>query len=96
MKVTPKIELVEVENEGLFALMGKQVEIGCNVYIYTGILVGVNDTCIKLEDAAIVYETGELTASTYKDAQRFYTDSKVPRYIPLSLMENFGQSFKKY
>ena len=38
MKVpAKKVEVLEVENEGLFALLGKRVTIFCNVYIYTGV-----------------------------------------------------------
>ena len=53
-----KVMVKEVENEGLEALMGQRVTLFCGVYIYTGKLVGVNATCVKLEDAGIVYETG--------------------------------------
>lgn len=35
--------LVEVQNEGLLALIGKRVTLFCSAYIYTGKLVGVND-----------------------------------------------------
>jgi len=76
----------EVENEGLKALLGKNVTIFCNVYIYAGKLVGINDTCIKLSEARIVYETGELTSKTFKDAQRLPNDW----YVQLSSVESFG------
>jgi len=61
-----KIMVTEVENEGLTALMGKTVTLFCGVYIYTGKLVGVNDTCVKLEDAGIVYQTGSFTDKKWK------------------------------
>ena len=63
-------QVVEVENEGFISLLGQQVEIRCNVYIYAGKLVGVNDTCIKLDNMAIVYETGPHQDKAYKDAQK--------------------------
>lgn len=93
MKVLPaKVELVEVENEGLISLLGKQVEIRCNVYIYAGILVGVNSNCVKLDEFAIVYETGPFTDAKYKDAQRLGDG----QYVMLGLIESFGPSSKKY
>ena len=51
-------QIVEVSGEGFESLLGQQIEVRCNVYIYAGTLVGVNDRCIKLDRMAIVYETG--------------------------------------
>ena len=62
-------QVVDVENEGLIALLHENVLIFAATYIYTGKLVGVNDTFIKLENAKIVYETGPFDNKTYKDAQ---------------------------
>jgi len=59
----------EVPNEGLESLIGQRVTLFCGVYIYTGMLVGVNDTCVKLEDAGIVYETGSFSDKKWKDMQ---------------------------
>jgi hypothetical protein len=75
----------EVENEGLIKLMGERVTFFCLNYIYTGKLTGVNDQFVKLEDAAIVYETGGLSDKEWKDAQ------KLPRpvYIMLATVESF-------
>lgn len=93
MKVLPaKIEVVEVENEGFISLLGQQVEIRCNVYIYAGTLVGVNHTCVKLDNAAIVYETGPHNNTNYKDAQKIGDG----QYISMNLIESFGPSSKKY
>lgn len=91
MKMMP-VEVIEVEDEGMLSLLGKQVEIRCNVYIYTGVLVGVNTTCVKLQDAAIVYETGEFSGKKYKDAQRLGGD----QYVSMGLIESFGESNKEY
>lgn len=91
MKVLPT-KLVEVPNEGLVSLLGKQVEIRCNVYIYAGILIGVNDTCVKLDKAAIVYETGPFSDKMYKDAQKIGDN----QYVCTALMESFGESKKEY
>lgn len=65
------VQVEEVAGEGLVALMGERVTLFCGNYFYTGKLVGVNDTFVKLEDAGIVYETGPLTDSTWKDFQPF-------------------------
>lgn len=82
----PKVSVVEVDGEGFLSLLEKRVTVFTMNYIYTGKLVGVNDTCVKLEDAAIVYETGPFTPGTaWKDAQ------KLPSalYIQLSAVESF-------
>jgi hypothetical protein len=76
----------EVENEGLIKLMGERVTFFCLNYIYTGKLVGVNDQFVKLDDAAIVYETGEFADKEWKDAQKFSR----PVYIMLQTIESFS------
>ena len=89
MKMQP-IKVVEVENEGLLSLLGEEVLIMCSNYFYGGKLVGVNDTCIKLENAHIVYETGPFTDEKYKDAQKVGDEY----YIQLAAIESFGKSSK--
>lgn len=81
-----KVLIKEETQEGLSALMGKRVTLFCMNYIYTGLLVGVNDTCVKLENAAIVYETGSLTEPKWKDVQPLPHDW----YIQLSAVESYG------
>lgn len=82
------VNVVEVENEGLMALLGENVLIFCANYFYAGKLTGVNETCVQLTDAQIVYETGGLCEKTYKDAQ------KLPSvwYVQTSAIESFGVS----
>ena len=80
-------EIVEVSGEGLEGLLGKVVTIFCNSYIYQGKLVGVNTTCVKLESASIVYETGPLNGDHGKDRQPF--GSKY-WYIQITAIESFG------
>ena len=63
------VNVQEIEGEGLIGLLGQRVTLFCMNYIYTGRLTGVNDACVLLEDAAIVYETGAFTDSKWKDAQ---------------------------
>ena len=82
-----KVLVNEVENEGLFALMGKRVTLFCGVYIYTGKLVGVNDTCVKLEDAGIVYETGPFSEKKWKDCQTLPKEW----YVTTQSIESFGE-----
>lgn len=79
-------EVVETEDEGLLSLLGKNVTFFCAVYIYTGKLVGVNKTCVKLENPKIVYETGAFNTSTWKDAQELPNEF----YIQLGMVEGFG------
>lgn len=78
--------ITEVENEGLVKLLGERITVFCANYIYTGVLAGVNESCVLLEDAAIVYETGPLTDKTWKDVQ------KLPRawYVQCAFIESFG------
>jgi hypothetical protein len=81
----------EVENEGFAALLGKNVEIFCGVYIYAGKLVGVNQTCVKLENPHLVYETGAFTDKKYKDAQNMGREF---HYVSMQLIESFGETKK--
>ena len=84
MKVKVKCE--EIEGEGLLALLGKRVTLFCMNYIYTGDLEGVNDTCVKLKDAYIVYETGDFSSSGWKDAQKLAKEF----YVQTAAIESFG------
>jgi len=81
-----KVMVTEVENEGLEALMGKTVTLFCGVYIYTGKLMGVNDTCVKLENAGIVYETGPFNQKNWKDMQPLPDEW----YVATQSIESFG------
>lgn len=82
------VKVSEVEGEGLVGLLGENVLLFCMNYFYAGKLSGVNSTCVQLEDACIVYETGELTAKTFSNAQ------KLPAvwYVQLGAIESFGVS----
>ena len=79
--------LVETKDgEGLETLMGQRITLFCINYIYTGKLVGVNVTCVKLSDPAIVYETGAFSDKAWKDAQTLPHDL----YISTTAIEAFG------
>ena len=83
-----KILVDEKDQEGLEALLGETITVFCALYFYTGKLVGVNTTCIKIEDPYIVYETGAFSEKGWKDAQ------KLPHkywYIQTGMIESFGK-----
>jgi hypothetical protein len=83
--------VVEVKEEGFLALIGKNIEVFCGIYIYAGKLVGVNTTCIKLSNPHVVYETGGFLDKKYKDAQHM---GREHHYISTSFVESFGESHK--
>lgn len=65
-----KMVIQEVQGEGLMSFLGKRILIMCANYFYCGDLVGVNDNCVKLENAGIVYETGAWDAKAWKSYER--------------------------
>ena len=77
----------EVSGEGLEKLLGERVTLFCANYIYTGTLTGVNDDCVLLTDAAIVYETGPLQDKKWTDAQTLPSEW----YVQRSSIESFGR-----
>jgi len=77
----------EVQGEGLDKLLGERVTLFCMNYIYTGTLTGVNDTCVLLTDASIVYETGGFNEKDWRDAQKLPHDW----YVQISAIESFGK-----
>ena len=77
----------DVSDEGLESLLGERVTLFCSAYIYTGKLTGVNETCVRLDSASIVYETGELSSGPWKDAQPLPPGAW---YVQLSAVESFG------
>ena len=79
-------KLVEVENEGFESLLGEVITVFCLNYIYTGKLIGVNTTCILLDEPKIVYETGSFDSKDWKDAQSLPNEM----YIQTSCIESFG------
>lgn len=77
----------EVDDEGLVSLLGQRVTLFCITYIYTGVLVGDNDSCVLLENASIVYETGPFGNKEWKDAQELPNKKW---YVQKSAIESFG------
>lgn len=80
------VKVKEVESLGLIEFLEQKITVLCINYTYTGILKGVNDTCILLEEPSIVYETGPFDTKEWKDAQRL--PNKI--YIQISAIESFG------
>ena len=78
--------LSEVDCEGLEKLLGETVTLFCCRYIYTGVLSGVSEREVLLEDAGIVYETGGFDTKEWADCQ------KLPRdwYVAIQSIESFG------
>ena len=76
-----------VEGEGLEKFLGELITLFCSNYIYTGKLSGINETCVLLTDAAIVYETGAFTEKGWKDAQRLPGGIW---YVQREAIESFG------
>ena len=81
------VPVTEVQGEGLLRLMGEQIYCICARYIYAGKLVGVNDDCVLLEDAVLVYETGSWNKKGWTDAQKLPGDS---HYVQRGFIESFG------
>ena len=77
----------EVQGEGLEKLLGERVTLFCMNYIYTGTLTGVNETCVLLTDAGIVYETGPFDEKAWKDVQSLPHDW----YVQTASIESFGK-----
>jgi hypothetical protein len=73
------------EAGGLMAFMGTRITLFCLNYIYTGTLGGVNDSFVRLSDAAIVYETGDFANPAWGDAQKLPNDV----YVMLACVESF-------
>jgi hypothetical protein len=83
------VQVTEVDGEGLVGHLTDpptRLTFYCMNYIYTGDLVGVNDSEIKLDNAAIVYETGPFTEKAWKDAQAL----PGPWYVRLAAVESWG------
>ena len=66
--------------------MGEVVLLMCMNYFYTGKLIGVNETCVLLENPSVVYNTGEWSADSWSDAQRMHVDEL---YVQTATIESF-------
>ena len=73
------------------SLLGKKVILFCVNYIYAGDLIGVNETCVKLENAGIIYETGNFQNKTWKDHQSLPAPIW---YVQRAAIESFAENTK--
>lgn len=80
-------KLITEVDDGLESLLGERVLLMCGNYFYTGLLAGVNATCVLLEDPEIVYETGSWNEKGYKDAQQLPAKNW---YVQTAAIESFG------
>lgn len=79
----------EIDGEGLESLLGERVLLMCAGYFYEGKLIGVNESFVKIDDAAIVYSTGEWKDNNYFDIQKLHEKEW---YVQRNLIESFGKS----
>lgn len=79
--------MVEKEDEGLIGLVGQKVTLFCVNYFYTGKLVGVNDTQVKIEDPEIVYETGDWKSKSWGASEKLPCKEL---YIRIACVESYG------
>jgi hypothetical protein len=77
-------KIAETGATGLDSLLGEQVLLLCGNYFYAGKLTGVHKTFVEIDDASIVYETGEWSAPEYKDAQKLGVG---PTYVRIQWIE---------
>lgn len=85
-EVVPGDEKIVESEDGFMSLMGQRITLFCLNYIYTGKLVGVNSASVLLEDAAIVFETGEFTNKKWADAQPLPNEW----YVATVSIESYG------
>lgn len=78
--------IIEDEKEGLIKLLGEYVTLYCTSFIYAGLLRGVNTDDVLLEDAEIVYDTGDHSSKSWATAEKLPGDW----YVRLSRIESYG------
>jgi hypothetical protein len=64
------VTVTEVEGEGLEAFLGKRIFIICESYFYAGTLTGINSTCVLLEDARFVFESGSFESKGIANSEK--------------------------
>lgn len=81
----------QVNGNGIVTLLDKNVcLIGLN-YIYYGKLTGVDASCVELENAGIVYVTGDWQLRKWNDFQ-ILPSAKV--FVQLEAIESFFEANK--
>lgn len=84
------IQVAEIDGEGLEAMLGKRALFMCACYFYCGNVVGVNSTCVKIDDCHLVYETGAWSDKSWKDAQKIGDG----HYVQIAAIESFREVTK--
>jgi hypothetical protein len=84
-KMKKIVSVTEVDGEGLVKFLGQRVTLFCTNYFYTGVLSGVNDNCVLLENAGVVFETGSFSDKEWKDYQPLPNDL----YVMIQAIESF-------
>lgn len=79
----------EIEGEGLEKLLGETVTLFCLNYFYNGKLIGVNESCVLLQDPKIIYETGVFSDKAWKDAQSMDIEEL---YVQKAAIESFART----
>lgn len=82
------VSVTEVDGEGFTALLGERVMLFCMNWVYAGVLTGVNDSFVQLDQAQLVFDTGEPAASSFAEAQPLPS----PWYVQTGAIESFGKS----
>lgn len=80
--------IVETPDGGFDALLNEKICLFCGVYIYAGVLSGVNEDHLELSEPKLIYETGELAAGSWKDAQ----DLPSPWRVMRQAIESWGSA----
>lgn len=88
MAMKKLVSVTEVDGEGLPMLMGEKVMLFCMNWVYAGVLVGVNDAFVQLDDAKLVFDTGKPAATTFAEAEPLPS----PWYVQTAAIESFGKS----
>jgi len=83
------VTVTEVEGEGLEAFLGKRIFIIASSYFYAGTLTGINSTCVLLEDARFVLESGSFEGKGIANSEKVH-GGKI--YVKTSAIEAFFES----
>ena len=71
--------IVQESGGGFEDMLGEKIVLFCGVYIYTGVLSGVNDDHLELTEPKLVYATGELKSGEWANAQELPSPWRVMR-----------------
>jgi len=80
------VNLVESNETALESLAGEVVTFYCVNYFYSGKLVGINDTCVELENPRVIFDTGSYKEKNWKVAEKLPNNI----FVQLSAVEMFG------